>query len=155
MCGSKWLHLTQTRCRVMLRSFYFRIMWLCDGCGKLFGRSRPIREHTKATQVHLGSCQMFSWKRIEKGKKRKVQTTLDDMLYVINWAKCTFLKFSPLPFQCNKHNTVESDSQDTFLQQLSFLFLVLLFFFGFYCYSSFTTTTADRASPSHANQLQL
>ena len=68
MCSSKWLHLTQTQCRVMLRSFYFRIMWLCDGCGKLFGRSRPIREHTKATQVHLGSCQMFSWKIIEKGK---------------------------------------------------------------------------------------
>ena len=71
VCHSKWLHLNKPWCRVMLRSFYFRIMWLCDDCGKLFGRRRPIRKHTKTTQLHLGSCQMFYWVKIKKKNKWK------------------------------------------------------------------------------------
>ena len=133
----------------MLRSFYFRIMWLCDDCGKLFGRRRPIRKHTKTTQLHLGSCQMFYWVKI---KKKKENESLDQVewhtKYVVNKVNCNYL--DSLSFQCNINHTAESYRVHVYSHHSFFFVSIFLFPVSFFQPPPLQAPQ-QTAAPSHAN----
>ena len=86
-------------------SFYFRIMWLCDDCGKLFGLRRPIRKHTRTTQLHLRELTNVSFGFFQRKKGKFISSWM--ICYIVNWIRCNHLDV--LFCQCNINHTAESE----------------------------------------------